>query len=99
MAMDDREPEIASKPPGDWDIRREGRPWTPDEWRSRRELCPEKIELIQARLFWCDEYRIAMLGLLLENLGVDRAVRLGDQQVWRDAIAALEDSPEIRDVD
>ena len=30
-----------------------------------------------------------MLGLLLENLGVDAAVRLGNVQMWRDAVAAL----------
>jgi hypothetical protein len=28
-----------------------------------------------------------VLGLLLENVGVDAAVRLGDPQVWREAVA------------
>ena len=55
----------------------------------RRELTPEKIELIGGRLFWSDEDRLAMLALLLENVGVDRAVRIGDPAVWREAIAAL----------
>ena len=32
------------------------------------------------------EERLQMLGLLLENVGVDAAVRLGDPQVWRDAV-------------
>jgi hypothetical protein len=93
MVPGDREPEVTWTPAGGWDIRREGRSWNLDEWRSRREICSEQIELIESKLFWCDEERIAMLGLLLENLGVDRAVRLGDPKVWRDAIAALEDSP------
>jgi hypothetical protein len=95
MGPDDSEPDVSSTPPGGWNIQREGRSWNREEWQSRRELCPEKIEMIQLKLFWSDEERIAMLGLLLENLGVDSAVRLGDPKVWRDAIAALEDSPEI----
>jgi hypothetical protein len=32
-----------------------------------------------------------MLGLVLENLGVDKAVRLGDAKVWREAIAGPKD--------
>jgi hypothetical protein len=95
MVPGDSEPEAASTPPGGWDIRRAGRSWNREEWPSRRELCPEKIEMIHLKLFWSDEERIAMLGLLLENLGVDRVVQLGDPKVWRDAIAALEDSPQI----
>jgi hypothetical protein len=77
-----------------WDIRRAGRAWTGDEWNSRRDLAPEKIELIGGKLFWSDEDRLAMLALLLENLGVDRAVRLGNPSVWRDAIAALGRGPD-----
>jgi hypothetical protein len=73
-----------------WDIRREGHAWTSDEWRARRELGPEKIELIRGKLFWSDEDRLAMLALLLENVGVDQAVRLGDPQVWREAITQLD---------
>jgi hypothetical protein len=95
MEPDGSEPEVALTPPGGWNIRREGRAWNRDEWQNRRELCPEKIEMIQLKLLWSDEQRIAMLGLLLENLGVDHAVRLGDPKVWRDAIAGLDDSPQI----
>jgi len=93
MVPDDSEPEVPSTPPGGWDIRREGRSWNLDEWRNRREICSEQIELIEAKLFWCDEERIALLGLLLENVGADRAVRLGDPKVWRDAITAIDNSP------
>jgi hypothetical protein len=32
---------------------------------------------------------VTLLGLLLENVGVDRAVRLGDPKVWRAAVADL----------
>ena len=31
-----------------------------------------------------------MLALLLENVGADKAVRLGEASVWRAAVAALE---------
>jgi hypothetical protein len=40
-------------------------------------------------LFWDDEERVLLLGLLLENVGVDVAVRLGDPTVWKEAVAAL----------
>ena len=46
----------------------------------------------QGLLFWCEEHRLAVLGLMLENLGDERAVRLGDPKVWRDAIAKLDES-------
>jgi hypothetical protein len=72
-----------------WDIQREGRSWKRGEVRARYELAPEKIELIEGKLFWSEEDRLAMLALLLENLGVDKAVRLGNSAVWREAIGQL----------
>lgn len=45
---------------------------------ARYELTPEKIEMVKGRLFWSTAARITMLGLLLENVGADAAVRLGD---------------------
>jgi hypothetical protein len=74
-----------------WDIRREGHAWGIKEVRERYYSAPEKIELIEGKLFWSEEDRIRMLGLLLENVGVDKAIRLGDAQVWREAIAELDD--------
>lgn len=41
------------------------------------------------RLFSCDEERLMMVGLLLENLGLDGVMRLGDPHVWKEAAAAL----------
>ena len=35
-----------------------------------------------------------MLALLLENVGAERAVRLGNARVWRAAVAALDDEQE-----
>ena len=73
-----------------WNIRNEGRAWSGDEARQRYGLSPEKIEMIKGKLFWTDEDRIAMLALLLENVGADRAVQLGDPEVWRAAVAKLD---------
>jgi hypothetical protein len=72
-----------------WDIRREGRAWEGDEAYQRIELTPEKFEMYEGRLFWEDEERLLLLGLLLENVGVDAAIRLGDPEVWRAAIKEL----------
>jgi hypothetical protein len=72
-----------------WDIRRDGRAWHGDEADDRYQLTPEKFEMYEGRLFWSHEERLLLLGLLLENLGADAAVRLGDPQVWRDAVASL----------
>ncbi len=73
-----------------WDIRLEGRAWG-EEARQRFELTPEKFEMYKGKLFWSDEDRLNLLGLLLENVGAARAVRLGDPAVWRKAIAELEE--------
>lgn len=72
-----------------WDIRRAGRAWGGDEALERFNLTPEKLEMVKGRLFWTDEERVTLLALLLENVGVDRAVRLGDPKVWKGAVAEL----------
>lgn len=59
-----------------WDIRREGRSWVAGEALARYQLTPDKIEMVRGKLFNSDEERTIMLGLLLENLGADAAVRL-----------------------
>ena len=71
-----------------WDIRREGRSWG-REALARYALAPEKIEMIAGKLLASDDERLTLLALLLENVGVNEAVRLGDPDVWRAAIAAL----------
>ncbi|HEY7060879.1 MAG TPA: hypothetical protein VII06_05315 [Chloroflexota bacterium] len=77
-----------------WDIRREGRAWGPGEALPRLELAPEKMEMLGGKLFWSDRERLTMLGLLLEQMGMDAAVRLGDPRLWRAAVADLPDSPD-----
>jgi hypothetical protein len=71
----------------DFNIQRQGRKWSPPEIEKKYlELCPEKIELIEGKMFWTDEQRLNMLAMLLENVGMDAAVRLGDPALWKQAI-------------
>jgi hypothetical protein len=52
-------------------------------------LRPEKIEMVEGKLLFSSKDRETLLALLLENVGADRAVRLGDPDVWRAAVAKL----------
>ncbi len=72
-----------------WNIGRAGRAWTDDEARQRWELTPEKFEMANGKLFWDEHQRLTLLALLLENVGADWAVRLGDAEVWRAAVREL----------
>ena len=56
---------------------------------SRYYLVPEKTEMVEGKLFWSEENRLTMLALLLENVGTAQAVRIGDPDVWRAAVANL----------
>ena len=73
-----------------WNVRQEGRAWGA-EGLSRYSLAPDSIELIKGKLFWNEDERLTMLALLLENVGADQAVRIGDPEVWRAAVAGLTD--------
>ena len=72
-----------------WDIRREGRQWSDEEFDQRLSQAPEKIEYVDG-IFGSDRQRLIVLGMLLENLGVDQVVRFGKLEHWKDAIADLE---------
>jgi hypothetical protein len=75
--------------PINWDIRREGRLWSDEEFERRIDQAPEKIEFVDGS-FASDRERLIVLGMLLENLGIDRAVRFGRLEDWKAAIADLE---------
>lgn len=77
----------------DWDIRREARQWTREEWDRRIYQAPEKIEFAGG-IFDNDRERMTVLAMLLENLGIDRAVRLGNPADWKAAIDDLLQSTE-----
>ena len=73
-----------------WQIENAGRAWCSGEALDRYFLAPEKIEMVDGRLFDTDEERETLLCLLLENIGADRAVQFGAASVWSAAIAKLE---------
>jgi hypothetical protein len=73
----------------DWDIRRKGRLWSHEEFDQRIDQAPEKIEFVNGILA-SDRERLIVLGMLLENLGIDRAVQFGRLEDWKAAIEELE---------
>jgi hypothetical protein len=75
--------------PPAWDVRNAGRAWTASEAWERYMLRPEKLEMVDGKIVGSDEERELLLGLLLENVGADRAVQFGDPEVWRSAVAKI----------
>ena len=77
---------MANTPIGQ-DVRRQGRRLTHEEFEARLNVAPEKIEWVGG-IFTSDRERIAVLGMLLEVLGTDAAVRFGPLDAWEAAVAA-----------
>jgi hypothetical protein len=75
--------------PSEWDIRREGRCWSREESQRRMYQAPEEIEFVGG-IFAGEKQRLLVLGMLLENLGIDKVVRFGNLADWKAAIADLE---------
>jgi hypothetical protein len=75
--------------PTEWDIHREGRVWSHEEFNRRIYQAPEKIEYTGG-IFTYEDERLTVLAMLLENLGINKAVQLGNLQDWKAAIAELE---------
>ena len=75
--------------PINWDIRREGRLWSHEEFDERINQAPEKIEYVNG-IFASNRERLIVLGMLLENLGIDRVVQFGRLEDWKAAIDDLE---------
>ena len=70
-----------------WDIRRKGHAWDgKGEPMQRWELTAEKFEMYEGKLFFSNNERVILLAMLLENVGIDEAVRLGNPEVWRELI-------------
>jgi hypothetical protein len=73
------------------DIHRKDRSWTPAEFPVRADrLLGLELEISGGKLFGSDTTRMLILGMLLENMGMDATVRLGDLARWKEAIAAVE---------
>ncbi|XYH97116.1 hypothetical protein ACMHYB_56660 [Sorangium sp. So ce1128] len=74
-----------------WDIRREARSWTPEEFTARADrLLGVELEVSGGKLFGNEKTRRLILGMLLENVGMDAVVRLGDLGRWKEAVVAAE---------
>jgi hypothetical protein len=75
--------------PTEWDIRREGQEWQGERFDKRINQAPEKIEYVGG-IFTTETERLTVLAMLLENLGIDKAIRLGKPEDWKAAIAELD---------
>jgi hypothetical protein len=70
-------------------IHRHGRAWVAEEARERlRRLGDCKIEMCDGRLFADEFQRRMVLGMLLENVGLDAAIELAGPGLWRQALSA-----------
>ena len=74
--------------PKEWNIHREGRQWKGEESNKRIYQAPEKIEFVGG-IFTNEDERLTVLAMLLENLGIDKAARLGNPEDWKAAVAEL----------
>jgi len=63
--------------------------WPHEEFDQRIYQAPEKIEFVGG-IFASDRERLIVLGMLLENLGIDRVVQFGRLADWKAAIEDLE---------
>jgi len=74
--------------PAEWKIEREGREWKGEEFDKRIYQAPRKIEYVGG-IFINERQRLTVLAILLENLGIDKAVQLGKLEDWQSAISEL----------
>ena len=75
--------------PAEWKIERDGREWKGEEFDKRIYQAPRKIEYVGG-IFINERQRLTVLAMLLENLGIDKAVQLGDPKHWKAALADLD---------
>ena len=60
----------------DLNIQRKGRAWSGPEAVERIRVFPARAEMIDGKFFWTEDDRLVALALLLENVGIDEAIRL-----------------------
>jgi hypothetical protein len=71
-----------------WNIGRTGRTWTGPEGLEKLDRLPGRLEMVRGRLCLSEAERLTLLAGLLENIGLDEVVKLGQLQDWQEAIAA-----------
>jgi hypothetical protein len=77
--------------PGLFVIGLEGRRWNVDRFHALDNVLPEKFELIDGKLFWSERERIGLLGAMLEQVGLAKAVTLAPKELWLQALAQLDE--------
>src|SRR2546427_3022464 len=92
MSAPNRNPHSAMNPPITWKIGPDTAHLTRDEFRARYDHpdMPEKFEVYKGKLFWADEQRLHVLAMLLEEVGLKRALALCSPEALQ---AALSGSP------
>jgi hypothetical protein len=85
---DELEEEAWDRPPeaGTFDIGLEGRRWKVDRFLELETILPEKMELIDGKLFWSERERLGMLAAMLEQVGLVDAVKLAPKELWLEAL-------------
>lgn len=72
-----------------FDIRRAGRTWKGSEVADRLSRLGEcQIGVIDGQLFDDEYQRRMLLGMLLENIGLDAVIELAEPRLWQQALAA-----------
>jgi hypothetical protein len=77
--------------PGTFAIDLEGKRWNVTRYHALDDVLPEKMELIEGKLFWGERYRLGMLAAMLEQVGLEKAVTLAPKALWLEALARLDD--------
>ncbi len=74
-----------------FDIGLDGRIWNVDRFYELDSVLPEKMELIEGKLFGAQRYRLGMLAAMLEQVGLKEAVKLAPKELWLEALRQLEE--------
>lgn len=72
--------------PGTFHIGLDGRLWKVTRFDELETVLPEKMELIEGKLFWSERHRLGMLGAMLEQVGLAEAVKLAPKELWEEAL-------------
>jgi hypothetical protein len=52
---------------------------------SRLDFTPDHFEVIDGEMLCSETHRINLLGVVLEQVGIDTALRLAPKELWREA--------------
>ena len=93
MSHDDADLEPWNVPPepGTFDIGLEGKRWNVHRYHALDDVLPEKMELLDGKMFHGERQRLGMLGAMLEQVGLAKAVTLVPKELWLQALDQLEE--------